>query len=76
MRQPTSCCVRWAAPSFAMSALYYTLTAIVLYVFSDWLLQRIEVARGARFAYRSAYFFVILLGSALVTFSVIRHVAS
>ena len=34
-------------------AIYYTLGAIVLYFISDSILERIEIARGKRFEYRS-----------------------
>jgi len=31
---------------------YFTLAAAVLYLFSNWLVDRIEVAAGRRFQYR------------------------
>lgn len=55
-----------------MSAIYYTLAAIVLYLVADRILDRIEVAAGKRFEYRSLVFFAILLTLALGTFSIIR----
>lgn len=55
-----------------MQFVYFTLTAIGLYLLSDWLLDRIEVVAGRRFEYRSLIFFVILLTLALVSFSMIR----
>jgi hypothetical protein len=55
-----------------MSAIYFTVAGIVLYLFADWSLQRMELAAGRRFEYRSLYFFFILLGLALVVFSLIR----
>lgn len=55
-----------------MSAIWFTLVAIVLYLVSDWLLERVEVAVGKRLEHRSLIFFAILLSLALVTFSVIQ----
>lgn len=55
-----------------MEALYFTLVAIVLYLVADRILERIEVAAGKRYEYRSLLFFAILLTLALVTFSLIR----
>ena len=52
----------------------YTITAILLYVISDWLLQRMELAAGRRFQYRSLIFFFILAFLALTTFSVIQYI--
>ncbi len=47
-------------------ALYYTLGAIALYGVTDWVLNRIEEARGKRFAQRNIIFFVILFALALI----------
>ena len=57
-----------------MSAIYLTLTGIVLYLASDWLLDRIEIRRGERLEHRTLVFFGILLTLALVTFPVLRSV--
>jgi len=56
-----------------MSAIWFTLVAIILYLFSDWVLNRFEVAVGRRFEHRSLIFFAILLSLALITFSVIQR---
>ncbi len=56
-----------------MEAVYFTLAAIVLYFVSDRILERIEVARGARLEHRSLVFFGILLGVALIGFAAIRQ---
>ena len=55
-----------------MSAIYFTLTGIVLYLIADWLLDRIEIHRGERLEHRTLVFFGILLGLALVTFPVLQ----
>ena len=51
-----------------MEILYFTAVAIGLYFFSDWLLDRIETARGKRFEHRQLVFFAIILALALATF--------
>jgi predicted PurR-regulated permease PerM len=53
--------------------LYFTATAIVLYVVADWILDRIETRRGRRFEHRTLIFFSILLGMALLVFAIIRQ---
>jgi len=53
-------------------AIYYTLGAILLYGASSWLLDRIEEARGERFKYRNAIFFVILFVLAMILMEVIN----
>jgi hypothetical protein len=55
-----------------METVYFTLAAIALYFVSDRILERIEIARGARLEHRSLVFFGILLGLALVSFALIR----
>lgn len=56
-----------------VEALAYTAVAILLYFVSDRLLQRVEVAYGRRFEYRTLIFFAILLVLALASFALIRH---
>ena len=58
-----------------MNILYFTLTAVLLYLAADWILNRIETAAGRRFEYRSLIFFAILLAMALTAFALIRHLA-
>ncbi len=55
-----------------MDAIYFTLVAIVLYLFSDWLLEQIEIKAGKRLEHRSLIFFVILLTLAMTSFWLIR----
>ena len=59
-----------------MELIAFTLAGIVLYFFSDWLLDRIEQARGARFENRSIIFFAIILVLALVSFQLIGYLLS
>jgi hypothetical protein len=56
-----------------METVYFTLAAIALYFVSDRILERIEIARGARLEHRSLVFFGILLGLALIGFATIRQ---
>jgi hypothetical protein len=56
-----------------MSIVYFTLVAAILYLFSDWVLQRAEAAAGRRFEHRSVVFFCILVTLALASFSFIGH---
>ena len=55
-----------------MEAISFTLVAIVLYLFSDWLLVRIEVRLGKRLEHRSLIFLAILMTLALTSFWLIR----
>ena len=55
-----------------MEAVYFTLVAIGLYFFSDWLLERIERLRGKSFEQRSIIFFVIIAVLAVISFQVIQ----
>jgi hypothetical protein len=56
-----------------MSAVYFTIVAIILYFAADWLLERMEIAAGKRLEHRSLIFFVILLALAVSSFSLIQH---
>lgn len=55
-----------------MDIIYFTLVAAGLYLFSNWLLNRIEGARGKRFEQRSLIFFAIIMTLALITFQLIN----
>lgn len=56
-----------------MTIIYFTAVAVLLYLFSDWVLERIEIRAGKRLEHRSLVFFVILLSLALVTFAFIQR---
>ena len=56
-----------------MSIVYFTLAAAILYLLSDWILERVEVTAGRRFEHRSLVFFSILLTLALTSFTLISH---
>jgi hypothetical protein len=57
-----------------MEIILFLAVAIGLYFVADRLLDRIEVARGARLEHRTLVFFGILLALALITFTVLDHV--
>ena len=59
-----------------MEVIYYTFVAVGLYFASDWILDRIEISRGARFKYRSIIFFVIILVLAFISFGFINGSSS
>ena len=59
-----------------MEFVYYTIAGIVLYLGSDWILNRIEISRGQRFEHRSIIFFVIILVLAVVSFRIIEHLTT
>jgi hypothetical protein len=59
-----------------MEFVYYTIAGIVLYLGSDWILNRIEISRGKRFEHRSVIFFVIILVLAVVSFRIIEHLTT
>ena len=56
-----------------MSIVDFTLVAAILYLFSDWVLRRVEAAMGRRLENRSVVFFCILLPLALASFALIDH---
>lgn len=58
-----------------MEVIYYTFVAVGLYFASDWILDRIEISRGARFKYRSLIFFVIILVLAFISFGFINYLS-
>lgn len=58
-----------------LEVIYYTFVAVGLYFASDWLLDRIEISRGARFKYRSIIFFVIILVLAFISFGFINYLS-
>jgi len=58
-----------------LEIIYYTLIAGVLYLASNWILDRIEVSRGQRFKYRSVIFFFIMLTLVFITFQLVNLAA-
>ncbi len=58
-----------------MEILYFTATAVILYLVADLILLRMERTRGQPFKQRNLVFFAILLGLSLATFAFIRNLA-
>ncbi len=56
-----------------MEIIYFTVAGIFLYLFSDWVLQRIETWFGRRLEYRSLIFFVIILVLSVSLFNLIQY---
>jgi len=54
-----------------LQIIYFTLVAAILFLGSNWIVDRIEIAAGRRFKYRSLLFFGIILTLALVSFQLI-----
>ena len=59
-----------------MDVVYFTLVAIGLYFGAEWLLERIERARGRRFENRQVAFFLVILPLALLAFWLVRLLSS
>ena len=57
-----------------MAYLYYTVTAVLLYLVSDWILNKIELRIGKRLQYRSVIFFVIIMALAVSSFEMIDRI--
>ena len=57
-----------------MAYLYFTVAAVFLYLFSDWILNLIEQRLGKRLEYRSVIFFVIIMVLAVGSFEIIDRI--
>ncbi|MEO5363567.1 MAG: hypothetical protein H7838_08090 [Magnetococcus sp. DMHC-8] len=55
-----------------MEMVYYTVAGVLLYFAADWILERLERARGQRFPHRSLVFFVIILILSVGVFQLIQ----
>jgi predicted PurR-regulated permease PerM len=56
-----------------MEIIWFTLTAAMLYLVSDWIIRQIEKRRGQPLANRSVVFFLIFLPLVLITFELIQR---
>ena len=50
----------------------FTLNAIFIYLFADWIIRKIEETRGEALKQRQVVFFFVFLVLALVSFQVLR----
>jgi hypothetical protein len=57
-----------------METIYFLIAGIALYFGSDWILDRIERARGSRFKHRDAIYFGIILTLAMISFYLINSI--
>ncbi|HEY7753059.1 MAG TPA: hypothetical protein VH856_04520 [Steroidobacteraceae bacterium] len=55
-----------------MSAVYYTIAGVVLYLLADGILRRLEARAGRVFEHRTLVFFALLSAMALGSFALIR----
>jgi hypothetical protein len=55
-----------------MQFVLYTIAALALYFFSDWILVRIEKSRGEPLKYRSVIFFAIIMVLSILSFKAIE----
>jgi surface polysaccharide O-acyltransferase-like enzyme len=54
--------------------LIFTLNAIFIYLFSDWIIRVIEEKRGKVLKQRQVVFFVVFLILALLSFQILRSI--
>ncbi len=54
--------------------LIFTLNAIFVYLFSDWIIRIIEEKRGEVLKYRQVVFFAVFLILVLVSFQILRSI--
>ncbi len=57
-----------------MAYIYYTVTAVLLYLLSDWILNQIEKSMGKRLKYRSVIFFAIIMSLSMTSFNLIDRI--
>ena len=59
-----------------MEILAFTANAIIIYLFTDWIVRAIEKKRGKALKQRQAVFFAIILVLALISFRALRLIFS
>lgn len=55
-----------------MEIILFTIVAVVLYLVSDWIVQRVEMVLGRRLEHRTLLFFALIAVLAVASFSAIR----
>lgn len=53
--------------------LIFTLNAIFIYLFADWIIRKVEEKRGTVLKQRQVVFFFIFLALALLSFQILRR---
>ena len=59
-----------------MEILVFTLNAIFVYLFSDWIIRKTEEKRGAALKHRQLVFFAVFLVLVMLTFQLMKSVFS
>lgn len=54
--------------------LIFTLNAIFIYLFSDWIIRKVEQSRGDALKHRQVVFFVVFLTLTLVSFQILQNI--
>ena len=57
-----------------MEIVIFTLNAIFVYLFSDWIIRKIEERRGTVLKYRQFVFFAIFLVLVMLTFQFLKTI--
>ena len=57
-----------------MEIVIFTLNAIFVYLFSDWIIRKIEERRGTVLKYRQLVFFAIFLVLVMLTFQFMKTI--
>lgn len=57
-----------------MEIIVFTLNAILIYLFADWVIRAIEKKKGEVLKHRQVIFFVVFLSLALISFNVLRTI--
>lgn len=57
-----------------MEIVIFTLNAIFVYLFSDWIIRKIEERRGTALKYRQLVFFAIFLVLVMLTFQFLKTI--
>jgi len=56
-----------------MELLIFTLNAIFIYLFSDWILRQVELRKGRPLKQRQMVFFLIFIALALASFELLNR---
>ena len=59
-----------------MEIVVFTLIAVFVYLFSDWIIRKIEEKRGAVLKHRQIVFFVVFLALVMLTFQIMKSIFS
>lgn len=62
-----------SANEIMTEVIIFTLNAIFIYLFADWIIRKIEEQRGDVLKQRQVVFFFVFLALALVSFQLLRN---